>query len=121
MNTSFEIPAFYVRLGGMLKRLREADGRTQSDVAALLHVATNTVSRYETGRYRIPVHTVFQLQQSYGWELLTMLRDGYKLRRTPCHNCGQRNDVCAERPSGSACCRHCDHTTKPRRARMRKE
>jgi len=106
---------FDAKLGGLIKSLREAARLTQADVADVLGCSVNTVSRYETGIYAVPSYALYRLDRWYGWRPLDLMRDRPKLRRTACVNCGQREDVCAERPSGSACCRHCEHTPKSRK------
>lgn len=41
-------------IGGTIKRLREARGLTQPELAALLEVAATTLSRWETGKVQAP-------------------------------------------------------------------
>lgn len=40
--------------GKTLKRRREALGYSQSELAALLHIHTMTVSRWERGQHKVP-------------------------------------------------------------------
>jgi DNA-binding XRE family transcriptional regulator len=101
---------FQIKLGSLMKTIREAARLTQADVATVLNCAVNTVSRYETGKYAVSSYVLYRLDRWYGWRLLDLMRAKPKLSRVACVNCGQREDVCAEKPNGSACCRHCDHT-----------
>jgi len=53
--------------GELLKRLRQAHGWTQEDLAAKLGVSRNAVSMIETGRSDTPAGPVLKLLAEVGW------------------------------------------------------
>ena len=61
-----------------LRELREDRDMKQSDVAALLGTSQQYYSKYETGKYEMPVHYVVVLADFYGVSV------DYLLGRTAC-------------------------------------
>jgi transcriptional regulator with XRE-family HTH domain len=58
---------FYTTLG---QRLREARAHaTQESVAKVLGVTTNTISRWETGKYKVSAYDLSRLARLYGVSL----------------------------------------------------
>ena len=47
------MPTLYEQIGQRIRELRDAAGMNQSALAAELKVAPNTVSRWETGTYKV--------------------------------------------------------------------
>ena len=62
----------------ILRELREDRDLKQSDVAALLGTSQQYYSKYETGKYEMPVHYVVALADFYGVSV------DYLLGRTAC-------------------------------------
>ena len=54
-------PAYCYRL----KKLREANGYTQSDVAIILGIRKEQYSKYESGIHQLPIHLLIKLSKIY--------------------------------------------------------
>lgn len=54
-------PAYCYRL----KKLREANGYTQSDVAIILGIRQEQYSKYESGIHQLPIHLLIKLSKIY--------------------------------------------------------
>lgn len=77
---------YYRALGVHLKTLRAKAGMSQENVAKLLLVTTNTISRWETGNYRPSLWDLHRLSDVYGVLLLDRVETGDFIR--PCRSCG---------------------------------
>jgi len=52
-----------------LKELREANGKTQTQIAEMLKTTQQQYYRYETGKREIPMHHMITLANFYGISL----------------------------------------------------
>lgn len=59
----------YGLIGSELRRLRKEHQMTQDDLAQQLSVSTNTVSRWETGHYKIRIDDLAALVGVFGLTL----------------------------------------------------
>jgi len=62
---SISVKMVYRRIGAFLRRWREADGRSQGEVAEELGLPQQTLSLLEAGEQRAPAHLLIQLWESY--------------------------------------------------------
>lgn len=65
----------YKRIGAHLKRLRQAKGETQKEVAADLNMEYTSYSNYERGSEKFPLWRIAQLCERYEVSLGSVLDD----------------------------------------------
>jgi transcriptional regulator with XRE-family HTH domain len=59
------MPTIYEQIGQRIRELREAAGMSQSALAAELDEAANTVSRWETGTYKVTPENLDRLARLF--------------------------------------------------------
>lgn len=65
-----------------LKEIREANKKTQTEIANYLHIKQNTYSQYENEQRQVPIATLVSLANYYGTSVdyilgLTEIEDPY--------------------------------------------
>ncbi len=68
-----------------LKEIREANKKTQTEIANYLHIKQNTYSQYENEQRQVPIITLVSLAKYYGTSVdyilgLTEIEDPYPKR-----------------------------------------
>lgn len=63
------------RFGARLKRTREAQGLTQSDLARACGISFQQVYKYETGKNRVSISRLYDLADALGMTVRSLVED----------------------------------------------
>jgi len=71
----------YQELGKMIKRYRQGEGRTQTQLAAQIGISRASLANIEAGRQQVLVHHLFDIAQALDIESLDTLLSPKKIKR----------------------------------------
>lgn len=63
----------YAAVGFRITRVRKARGLRQDDLAQAVGLTRSSIANTETGRQRVPLHTLLAIAQALGVELVDLL------------------------------------------------
>lgn len=68
-----EADELYAAVGFRITRLRKARGLRQDDLAVAIGLTRPSIANTESGRQRVPLHTLLAIAQALGVELVDLL------------------------------------------------
>jgi transcriptional regulator with XRE-family HTH domain len=73
------IDELYATVGFRINRLRKARGLRQDDLAAAVGMTRSSIANTESGRQRLPLHTLLAVAQALGVRLVDLLDTGREM------------------------------------------